>query len=60
MVTLNEAAAELGISPATLRSQIRNGAVQGTKVGPVWTVSRQEIERYRTNRLGRVFGRDAK
>ena len=47
MLTLTEAAARLGLSPITLRVQIRNGKVKARKVGPVWTMSEREVERYR-------------
>lgn len=47
MLTLAEAAARLGISPDTLRWQIRNGKLRARKVGPIWTVSDREVERYR-------------
>jgi excisionase family DNA binding protein len=45
--TLKEAAALLGLSPDTLRSQIRYGALTGRKVGNAWTVTAKAIERYR-------------
>lgn len=60
MLTLNEAAEVLGLAPATLRSQIRNGAIEGRKVGPVWTVTEDAVKTYRERNLGRRFGRDAK
>lgn len=46
-MTLAEAAQVLGVSPDTLRWQIRNGKLRGRKVGPVWTVTPKEVERYR-------------
>lgn len=46
-LTLQEAAASLGVSPDTLRSQIRYGRLKGRKVGPVWVVTAREVERYR-------------
>jgi excisionase family DNA binding protein len=46
-LTLAEAAAVLGLSPATLRSQIRYGKLQGRKVGPVWVLSRRAVDKYR-------------
>lgn len=46
-LTLEQAGAELGLSPDTLRSQIRYGKLRGRKVGPVWVVTRRELERYR-------------
>lgn len=47
-LTLEEAAALLGVAASTLRVQLRNGKLHGSKVGPVWTVTTQEVERYRT------------
>jgi excisionase family DNA binding protein len=55
MLTLKEAAAELGVDPATLRQQIKAGALRGKRFGPVWTITRAELERYRREHLGR-FG----
>lgn len=46
-VTLVEAAALLNLSPETLRWQIRNGKLRAKKVGPIWTVTPGEVERYR-------------
>jgi excisionase family DNA binding protein len=45
-MTLQEAAAILGVSPDTLRWQVRNGALKAKKVGPIWTVTPREVERY--------------
>ena len=51
MLTLAEAAERLGLSPETLRWQIKNGRLKARKVGPIWTVSEREVERYaRENR----------
>ena len=47
VLTLAEAAARLGVSPTTLRVQIRNGKLRARKVGRDWTVSEREVERYR-------------
>lgn len=47
-MTLIEAAAELGIKPATLRNQIRLGKLKADKRGTRdWHVTRREVERYR-------------
>lgn len=46
-MTLAQAGDSLGLSPETLRSQIRFGKLKGRKFGPLWTVSRREVERYR-------------
>jgi excisionase family DNA binding protein len=47
MLTLAEAASILGLSPGTLRWQIRNGRLVGQKVGRDWLVAPSEVERYR-------------
>jgi excisionase family DNA binding protein len=47
-MTLLEAAARLGVEPATLRQQIHNGKLRATKVGRDWQVTTKEVERYRT------------
>lgn len=46
-VTLVEAAAMLGVTPATLRQQIANGKLRARKVGRDWQVTPREVERYR-------------
>lgn len=53
-MTLNEAATSLGVTPDTLRQQIMNGKLRAKKVGPVWTVTSGEVERYRRESLGRL------
>lgn len=53
MLTLTQAAAFLGVTAASLRQQIANGSLRARKVGPVWTVTEREIERYRADSLGR-------
>lgn len=47
-MTLTEAAEILGVTPDTLRQQIHAGALKARKIGPVWTVTPTEVERYRT------------
>jgi excisionase family DNA binding protein len=46
-VTLIEAAALLGLDPATLRQQIANGRLKARKIGRDWHVTPREVERYR-------------
>jgi excisionase family DNA binding protein len=46
-MTLIEAAAVIGVTPATLRQQIANGKLKARKVGRDWSVSPREVERYR-------------
>ena len=52
-MTLNEAALELGLDASTLRRQIARGSLRARKVGPVWTVTRPELARYRAEHLGK-------
>ena len=53
MPTLPEAAAQLGLSPSTLRVQLHKGRLKGRKVGRDWQVSNREIERYRAESKGK-------
>ena len=51
MLTLSEAAVRLGVTPDTLRQQIANGRLRAKKVGPIWTITERELDRYaRENR----------
>lgn len=52
-MTLTEAAEALGLSAATLRQQIAKGRLQAHKIGPIWVVTAEEIERYRSESRGR-------
>ena len=52
-ITLALAGALLGVSPATLRSQVRNGKLHAVLVGKTWVVTPREVERYRAESLGR-------
>jgi len=56
MLTLTEAAGLLGLSPTTLRIQIRNGKLKARKLGRDWIVSKAEVERYRRESLQPVKG----
>jgi excisionase family DNA binding protein len=51
MLTLSEAAQRLGVSPDTLRWQVHNGKLKAKKVGPLWTVTEQEVAKYQLERL---------
>jgi excisionase family DNA binding protein len=53
-MTLREAAAILGLSPETLRSQIRNGRVSASRRGRDWWMTPGSVERYRQEHLGLV------
>ena len=50
-MTLQEAATLLGLSPDTLRWQVRNGRLKARKVGRDWHVTPQEVGRYRRDHL---------
>ena len=47
MLTLAQAADELGLAAATLRWQIANGKLKARKFGNSWVITRRELERYR-------------
>ena len=53
MLTLTEAAAELGISAATLRHQVQLGRMQARLFGKTYVITADELERYRSTSLGR-------
>lgn len=50
-LTLREAAAQLGVTPDTLRAQIHRKKLEATKVGRDWLVSTDELDRYRRQSL---------
>ena len=50
-MTLKEAAALLGVTPDNLRGAIARGAMTARKLGRDWTVTRREVERYRSENL---------
>jgi len=52
-MTIPEAAASLGLAPATLRRQIANGALRAHKIGRDWWVWPEEVEKYRHEHLGK-------
>jgi excisionase family DNA binding protein len=53
MMTLNQAAEALGVTPATLRQQIAAGRLTASKIGPLWVVEELEVDRYRRESQGR-------
>jgi excisionase family DNA binding protein len=53
MLTLAEAAAELGISSATLRHQVQLGRMKARLFGKTYVITAQELERYRATSLGK-------
>lgn len=59
-LTLNDMAIELGRKPSTLRRQVRLGRLTAGK-GPngEYVVTREELERYRRESLGKPGARNA-
>jgi excisionase family DNA binding protein len=53
MLTLTEAAADLGISAATLRHQVQGGRLAARLFGKTYVVTTDELERYRATSLGK-------
>lgn len=54
LCTLAEAAAELGLSPSTLKIQAQKGAIAARLLGKTWITTTAEVERYRREHLGKV------
>jgi excisionase family DNA binding protein len=46
ILTLPQAARLAGLSPITLRVQIRNGRLRATKLGRDWFVTQEELRDY--------------
>ncbi len=53
MLTLSEAAAQLGLAASTLRHQVQAGRLRARLVGKTYVVTAGEVERYRAEHLGR-------
>lgn len=54
MLTLSQAAQQLGVTAATLRQQIHAGQLEAEKIGPIWVVSEAALGTYRLNNHGRI------
>jgi hypothetical protein len=54
MVTLDQAAGELGTTAIALFAHAARGIIWAGLVGDKWITTRQEVERYRRERLHRV------
>lgn len=54
MLTLTEAAEELGLAATTLRHQVQAGRLRARLVGKTYVVTPREVERYRREHLGRI------
>ena len=55
MFTTNQAATELGIQPGSVKRLCQRGILKAERIGRDWLISRDEIERYKTER--RTAGR---
>lgn len=53
LLTLAEAGRKLGLAPSTLRNQVKAGRLAATLIGKTWTITAAELERYRSESLGR-------
>jgi excisionase family DNA binding protein len=53
MLTLAEAAAQLGLAASTLRHQVQVGRLTATLYGKTYVVSEAELERYRRESLSK-------
>lgn len=54
VISLADAADELGLGASTLRHQAQAGRLEARVVGKTWITTRQEVERYRREVLGKV------
>ena len=54
MLTLTEAADQLGLAASTLRHQVQAGRLRARLVGKTYIVSGREVERYRREHLGKL------
>ena len=57
-MTVREAAAHLGLAPATVRHQCLVGAIRAKRHGPDWWITWRAVADYRRDHLGKV-GRKA-
>jgi len=53
VLTINQAAERIGISPITLRLQVRRGKVTAERFGRQWVIRAAEVERYRRDVQGK-------
>ena len=53
MLTLVEAADELGVTASTLRHQVQAGRLRARLLGKTYVVTPREVERYRREHLGK-------
>lgn len=51
VVTITEAAQELGVRPDSLRQAVLRGAVKAMRAGGIWLITREELDRYNRERI---------
>lgn len=56
LMTLAQAAEHLGLSPSTLRVQVRRGSLRAELIGKTYVVTPGEVERYRRDHMGQHHG----
>ncbi len=53
LLTVEEAAEQLGLTATTIRSAIRQGKIQSKMLSRIRLIDPAELERYRTDHLGK-------
>lgn len=54
MLTLTEAAGQLGLAASTLRHQVQAGRLRARLVGKTYVITPRELDRYRREHLGKA------
>ena len=54
MLTLTEAADELGLAASTIRHQVQAGRLGATLIGKTYVITERELDRYRAEHLGKI------
>lgn len=54
IISLADAAEDLGLSAITLRHQAKAGRLRARLVGKTWITTRDEVARYRRDNLGKA------
>jgi excisionase family DNA binding protein len=54
MLTLTQAAEQLGVTSSNLRQALARGRLHAERIGPIWVVSQDEVDRYRRDSLGQA------
>jgi len=53
VLTLSEAADELGLAASTLRHQVQAGRLRARLIGKTYVITERELDRYRAGSLGK-------